>query len=157
MKTLLPLAAFALLACSGGEAPTPDDPLGSADRPDALGDTGSAPWGDPSSDPLPETGTPQPFHGLWALSDTDCSLPAGSTPAAPVEFTPQRFTSFDTQCVIRKTVTIVGQAEFDALLDCDDTAANQARGYYLKLRGNTLMMQGDDGSVTWTRCPAQQE
>ncbi|MEM9235040.1 MAG: hypothetical protein AAGA69_12480 [Pseudomonadota bacterium] len=102
--------------------------------------------------------TPYPFEGLWANSFTDCSLEPGVSEQAPILIVQGRFVGLENECTLTE-VTVLDEASgrYGVTRQCMAEGERYEDSVVLRVLGDTLMMQSDDISVTWTRCPAGAE
>ncbi|MEM9421160.1 MAG: hypothetical protein AAF986_01425 [Pseudomonadota bacterium] len=132
MDRILPLfAATLLVACTGGEDANP-----AADNAKV------------------QPTMPKPLQGLWGLSKTDCTLEPGSSSTAPMSIyegvQASELIFPDNKCGTKNISVMDEQTAVELVLDCD--TGYLPTNFYLRLRGDTLMVQDKTGSTTWTRC-----
>lgn len=136
MNKMFLLSAFALTAC-GGEGLTL-----------------------PVTSEAPEPPTfPEEFQATWANSFTDCTLEAGWNDAAPVQITERQLIGLENICTLEAFEQNPDALEMNVTLACEGEGDVYSENAFLRLKGDTLLMQYVDRgtSVTWTRCPTQQE
>lgn len=102
--------------------------------------------------PVPEA-NPYPFEGLWAKSPNTCEQDLAVDERSPMRLTAYDMIAFDHGCPIDRVVTITGDERFEAVLNCKENEAGKAPSYYLRLSGQTLMVEDEEGtSYTWFKC-----
>lgn len=99
-----------------------------------------------------------PFQGLWANSFTDCTLEPGSREEAPILIAQGRFIGYENECTLTDVSLIdEASARYEVTRQCVAEGERYEDSVVFRVLGDTLMMQSDDISVTWTRCPTEPE
>lgn len=154
--SLLPVLALCcgLPAGCGGEPATETSPA-TDDTP--VADTPAAPEAEAPLVADEAAPGPYPFEGKWAGPSTDCALEPGSAEAAPLHITDSFTQGYENRCEILDVAPLDdGSGErFEMSRRCTGEGVTYDETLRLRVSGDTLMLQTESASITWTRCPEE--